>query len=88
MEFIWRMKKLDVDLEAVLLKNWCHGVLSFDLKSGIDDSHKANVLNVKWFKEIFDNKRVNSLSLKVNSRHESPMLSLNSPHMLKYPKKG
>jgi len=82
------MKKLNVDLEAVLLRDRCHGVLSFDLKSGIEDSHKSNVLNVKWFKEIFDNKRTKSLSMKINTRQESPMLSLNSPHLLKYPKSG
>jgi hormone-sensitive lipase len=63
MEFIWRMKKLNVNLQAVLFKNWCHGILSFDLKGGISDSHKSNLLNVKWFKEIFENAMVRPKNL-------------------------
>lgn len=52
---IWRMKKLGVDLKAYLVENWCHGVLSFDLKiGGIPESHKSNLLNVEFFKEIFN----------------------------------
>ena len=84
------MKKLNVDLEAVLFKYWCHGILNFDLKTGITESHKSIVLNVKWFKEIFDNTTVvrpKSLKLKMIPK-EAAMLSLNSPHILKYPKSG
>ena len=84
------MKKLNVDLEAVLFKYWCHGILNFDLKTGITESHKSIVLNVKWFKEIFDNKKVvrsKSLKLKIMPK-ESDMLYLNSPLILKNPKSG
>jgi hypothetical protein len=48
------MKKMKVDLEAVELKGWCHGVLSFDLKiGGIPESHSSNEVNVEFFREIF-----------------------------------
>ncbi len=41
-EFIWRMKKLNCNLEAIIFKNWCHGVLSFDMKTGgIKEAHKS-----------------------------------------------
>lgn len=52
--FVWRMMQLKVDQQAYLLKSWCHGVLSFDLRiGGIPESHKASELNVQFFKEIF-----------------------------------
>ena len=54
---IYRMRKLNVDLKAYQMDNWCHGVLSFDLKiGGIPESHKSNIYNVNFFKEIFDGK--------------------------------
>ena len=53
---VYKMKKLKVDIKAYLLEDWCHGVLSFDLKiGGIPDSHKSNTLAVQFFREIFDN---------------------------------
>ena len=49
------MKKLNVDLKAYQMDNWCHGVLSFDLKiGGIPESHKSNIYNVNFFKEVFN----------------------------------
>ena len=52
---IWRFKKLGIDLKAYCIENWCHGVLSFDLKiGGIPESHKSNLLNVQFFREIFN----------------------------------
>jgi acetyl esterase/lipase len=61
LQFIWRLKQLNVDLQAFRFKNWCHGVLNFDLKfSGIPESHKSNLLNVQWFREIFDYQGNNS----------------------------
>ena len=37
------------------MDNWCHGVLSFDLKiGGIPESHKSNIYNVNFFKEVFN----------------------------------
>ena len=51
------MMKMKVDLKAFLVENWCHGVLSFDLKiGGIPESHKSNQLNVDFFREIFETK--------------------------------
>ena len=48
------MMQLDVDLKAYLMKSWCHGVLSFDLKmGGVPESHKSNIMNVDFFREIF-----------------------------------
>jgi hypothetical protein len=53
-ELIWRLHKLGVDIKGCLLKNWTHGVLNFDLKfGGVKDSHKSNVYNVQFFREIF-----------------------------------
>lgn len=49
------MKKLNVDLAAHLVKSWCHGVLSFDLRrGGIAESHQANLLMIDYFREIFE----------------------------------
>jgi len=49
------MKKCGVDLEAYQFKDWCHGILSFDLKvGGIPHSHKSNELAVKFFKDLFN----------------------------------
>lgn len=43
-----------MDLAAHLVKNWCHGVLSFDLRiGGIGESHKANVVMIDYFRGIF-----------------------------------
>ena len=56
---VWRMKKLGVNLKAYLVENWCHGVLSFDLKiGGIPESHKSNLLNVEFFREIFNETKI------------------------------
>ena len=41
-EFVWRMMQLNLDMKAYLVENWCHGVLSFDLKiGGIPEAHKS-----------------------------------------------
>ena len=52
-----------------MFENWCHGILSFDFKSGgVPDSHKSNDLAVKLFNEIFKGKKSNERkSLVVNS---------------------
>ena len=76
------MKKLNVDLKAYQMDNWCHGVLSFDLKiGGIPESHKANVINVQFFREIFDGnskKIITSHNLEANYGILKSPLKLNS----------
>lgn len=53
-ELAWRLKNLKVDIKGFLLKNWTHGVLSFDFKlGGVIDSHKSNLLAIDCFREIF-----------------------------------
>jgi hypothetical protein len=72
-QFIWRLKKLGVNLDAYLLENWCHGTLSFDLKfGGIPESHKSNQLNVEFFREIFDSNYKNKNALQWLEKIKSP----------------
>ena len=79
MQFIWRMKKLNLNLEAYLLKEWCHGVLNFDLKiGGIPESHKANELNVKFYRELFNSPRQKSALVGGPSNFQSNF-ALKSP---------
>ena len=65
------MMKLGVDLKAYQMDNWCHGVLSFDLKiGGIPESHKSNIYNVNFFKEIFDKQVQKKIVSKVPTPSE------------------
>ena len=76
------MKNLNIDLEAFLMEHWCHGVLSFDLKiGGIPQSHQTNVLNVKFFREIFDTS--SSKAKTMMHSDEAMNLQLKSPQLLK-----
>merc|ERR1712146_627791 len=49
--FIWRLHKNGCDLKACFMKGWCHGVLSFDLRNGIQESHRSVVKVAEFFKE-------------------------------------
>lgn len=55
---IWRMMELGVDLKASIMQSWCHGVLSFDLKGGVPDSHRSIEINVEYFKELFQCQKI------------------------------
>lgn len=56
--FIWRMMQLNVDIKASLMMSWCHGVLSFDLRGGVPESHKSIEINVDYFKEILSERNI------------------------------
>ena len=95
LQYIWRMKKCGVDLEAYQFNDWCHGILSFDLKvGGIPQSHKSNELAVKFFKDIFNafehrpNKSMRDIRGKEDRLQEAKFGPLKSLSVLKQKSKN
>ena len=65
------------------MENWCHGVLSFDLRvGGIAESHKSNILNVKFFRDVF-NQTDRHGSIASGIKANNPMNIIQSPFGMK-----
>ena len=73
MIFVTKLRRNNVDLEVHLMKDWPHGVCSFDLKmGGVDEAKIANKIVTHYFRKIFK-----ALDKEYEKRKSSEVLKKN-----------